>query len=53
MQRTQGEVSRWLKTILAADPSKQQEIMAAFPDLFGGPAPKQPTSLGGGQGGGL
>lgn len=47
MQRTQGQVGRWLKQILAMDPSKQKEIMAAFPDLFGGPA-AQPTDMGGG-----
>jgi hypothetical protein len=52
MQMTQGKVSDWLRKIMAADPSKQQEIVDAFPDLFnrGGRAP---ASGGGSLGGSL
>jgi hypothetical protein len=50
MQQTQGNVGEWLRKLMTADPSKQDEIVKAFPDLFnrgGARAPSGGGSLGG------
>ncbi len=53
MQMTQSKVGDWLRKIMATDPSKQEEIVNSFPDMFnrgggGGRAPSGGGSLGGG-----